>query len=166
MQVANGISVTSELQPSTKRLKQTGDEEEEEEGSTTIPATILRGRNESNRPWKSVRKQKASMVYYKQNKKTLGSTWEQKQLKRLERKQTKEFQDDIVERRKSRLAREKEEREARARRKAENELKSTKYQVLSNPGEKIKKMNKKQLKQIYKTRMGDDGVVRLVGMYE
>lgn len=56
-------------------------------------------------------------------------------------------------------------REEKAKRKAENELKSASYQVLANP-EKLKQMSKKQLRQIKRTRVNKDGVVELVGAYE
>lgn len=55
--------------------------------------------------------------------------------------------------------------QAKMKRKAENELKSSKYQVIKNP-QKLKTMSKKQLRSIHKTRMGDDGVMRFVGAYE
>jgi len=54
---------------------------------------------------------------------------------------------------------------AKRKRKAENELANTKYQVISDP-QKLKRMTKKQLRMIRKTQVGEDGVVRLVGVSE
>ena len=50
------------------------------------------------------------------------------------------------------------------RRRAENELKGASYQVISNP-EKLKRMTKKQLRQVKKTRVNKDGVTELVPAY-
>lgn len=58
-----------------------------------------------------------------------------------------------------------EKRAAKKRRKAELSLKGTAYQVLKDPS-KLKKMSKKQLRQIRKTRVNKDGVVEFVGAYE
>ena len=124
-----------------------------------------RGANKSGRTWKTVRKEKGSMVIYKAMKKTLGSTWERKQEEKLKLQEAKELQQELLDARKARMEEEKRKLIARRKRKAENELRSAKVQVMSHP-EKIKKMSKKQLRSVYKTRMGEDGVVRLVGAYE
>jgi Cgr1 family len=55
-------------------------------------------------------------------------------------------------------------REEKRRRKAENTLKSTKYQVISDP-KTLKRMTKKQLRSVQKTRVNKDGNVELVGVY-
>jgi len=55
-------------------------------------------------------------------------------------------------------------REDKKKRKAENELKSASYQVINNP-EKLKKMNKKQLRHVKRTRVNEHGVVEFVGAY-
>jgi len=52
----------------------------------------------------------------------------------------------------------------KARRRAENELKGASYQVISNP-DKLKRMTKKQLRQVKKTRVNKDGVTELVPAY-
>jgi hypothetical protein len=124
-----------------------------------------RGANKSGRPWKTVKKEKASMTIYKPLKKTIGSTWEKRQAEKLKIQEAKELQQEILEKKREKIELEKKKSEERRKRKAENELKSAKVQVMSHP-EKMKKMSKKQLRSVYKTRMGDDGVVRLVGAYE
>ena len=124
-----------------------------------------RGTNKSGRGWKTVRKEKASMAILKPLRKTLGSSWEKKQAEKQKVKEAKELQREILEKKKAKIEKEKVRNAANRKRKAENELKNAKVQVMSHP-EKIKKMSKKQLRSVYKTRMGDDGVVRLVGAYE
>lgn len=124
-----------------------------------------RGANKSGRNWKDVKTEKAKACIMRPLKKSLGSSWEKKQQVRLRNQETKEVQQELIARALEQREEARKNRINRLKRKAENELKSSKIQVLSHP-EKIKKMSKKQLKQVYKTRMGDDGVVRLVGAYQ
>ncbi len=56
-------------------------------------------------------------------------------------------------------------REEKKKRRAENLLKSTTYQVISDPN-KLKRMSKKQLRMVKKTRVNAQGVVEFVGAYE
>ena len=65
---------------------------------------------------------------------------------------------------KAKCVAENEAREAKKRRKAENEFAGTKFQVISDPN-KLKRMSKKQLRMIKKTIV-EDGVTKLVGAYE
>ena len=159
IQLASGIVIKDEgdqvMQDSTVDDKKNHEELEKK----------LRGPNKSGRSWKSVRKEKASMTVLKPLKATLGSSWKKKIEEKLQRKQTRELQEELIQKKKQKIEEEKRKSAERAKRKAENELKNAKIQVMSHP-EKIKKLSKKQLRQVYKTRMGDDGVVRLVGAYE
>jgi hypothetical protein len=54
-------------------------------------------------------------------------------------------------------------REEKRKRRAENALKSAQYQVL-DPAT-LKRMSKKQLRHVRRTRVNADGVVELVGAY-
>ena len=54
-------------------------------------------------------------------------------------------------------------REEKQRRRKANELRSSTTQVID--AQKLKKMNKKQLRRIKRTRMGDDGNVELAPAY-
>ena len=140
-------------------------EVEQEDTQAMKKEDVHRGRNKSNRSWKSPRTEKASMAIYRPLKKTLGSTWEKKQADKLKLKEAKELQNEIVEKKREQVQKDLKRLAEKRKRKAENELRSAKVQVMSHP-EKIKKMSKKQLRSVYKTRMGEDGVVRLVGAYE
>jgi hypothetical protein len=57
-----------------------------------------------------------------------------------------------------------EKREAKKRRRAENEAKASTYQVISDP-KKLKSMSKKQLRSVKRTRLNEDGVQELVPAY-
>jgi glucose-6-phosphate dehydrogenase assembly protein OpcA len=54
-------------------------------------------------------------------------------------------------------------REEKQRRRKANELKSSTFQAID--AQRLKKMNKKQLRRIKRTRMGDDGNVELAPAY-
>ncbi len=54
--------------------------------------------------------------------------------------------------------------EERKRRREENQYKSSKFQVVSDP-EKLKSMSKKQLRMIKKTRVTDRGTIEFVSPY-
>ncbi|KAH9255774.1 hypothetical protein BASA81_006168 [Batrachochytrium salamandrivorans] len=152
IEVTGGIVITS-----SGKAK----EEEEEEEVVAEP----RGMNKSNRNWKLVKTEKGRACILRPMQKTLGASWEKKQKIRLQNQENKEIQQALQDRRREQSEEARRNRVNKLKRKAENELKSSKIQVMSHP-EKIKKMSKKQLKQVYKTRMGDDGVVRLVGAYQ
>lgn len=153
IEVTGGIVITS-----------SGKAQEEEAGEELEAAAEPRGMNKSNRNWKSVKTEKGRACILRPMRKTLGSSWEKKQKIRLQNQENKEIQQALQDKRREQSDEARRNRVNKLKRKAENELKSSKIQVMSHP-EKIKKMSKKQLKQVYKTRMGDDGVVRLVGAY-
>jgi len=180
IQLASGIVIKDEpvSRSSEEQVKQTDGSSAESVGSaegrstkTSSSATTRvmedgnRSGNKSGRNWKTIRKEKASMIIYKPLKKTLGTTWEQRQAEKRKLQEAKELQEELMAKRNAKIEEEKKRLAEKRKRKAENELKNAKVQVMSRP-EKIKKMSKKQLRSVYKTRMGDDGVVRLVGAYE
>lgn len=76
----------------------------------------------------------------------------------------KEIETRLREAKQAVLAEAREKREDKKRRRAENELKASSYQVISDPT-KLKKMSKGSLRQVKKMRMNDQGVVELVGAY-
>jgi hypothetical protein len=162
IKLANGLVIR---ESAAKKKKATVEHESSKDGLDLAIDDVHRGTNKSGRTWKTVKKEKASMTIYKPLRKTLGSTWEKKQADKRKKLEARELQQEIIETRREKLEQEKKKLIARRKRKAENELKSAKVQVMSHP-EKIKKMSKKQLRSVYKTRMGEDGVVRLVGAYE
>lgn len=70
----------------------------------------------------------------------------------------------LREARQAEIAERRERQLEKQRRRAENELKGASYQVISDPT-KLKKMSKKQLRQVKKTRVNKDGVTELVPAY-
>mmetsp|Transcript_2436 Transcript_2436/g.6167 ORF Transcript_2436/g.6167 Transcript_2436/m.6167 type:complete len:277 (+) Transcript_2436:50-880(+) len=125
---------------------------------------LVRSVPASGRWWKKHQVEKNSMQIYKANPKTLSTSWEKKMALRKKRETIKDLEAQLKAQRDedNRIAREK--RAAKKKRKAENELKNARVQVLRNT-EKIKKMSKKQLRMVKKTEVDEDGNVRLVPLY-
>ena len=73
----------------------------------------------------------------------------------------RELQADIIEQRKRRKRAERAAKEQKARRRADAEWRNGKIQVITN-GNKIKKMSKRQLRQLRKVSVDADGTKRLV----
>jgi hypothetical protein len=142
--------------------------------------------NVSGRWWKSTRTEKSRMMVLRPLRRALSSSWEKKlashlrrsfrpnarrpparpvQLDRVRQKETKELEKEMLQRAKEQRQQENDARVAKRKRKAENELANTKYQVISDP-QKLKRLTKKQMRMIQKTQMGEDGVVRLVGAFD
>jgi hypothetical protein len=129
--------------------------------TTTIPSDI-RGdltTNISHRPWKRVRTEpaKASIIGIK-------TSWHKKQLERKAKAEYRQLKQEKLQHIQLEREAEKLRRAEKTKLKAENEFKAAKLQHI-NP-EKLKTMSKKQLRMVKKTQMGDDGVVRLVGIYD
>jgi hypothetical protein len=92
-------------------------------------------------------------------------SWAEKQAKKEKFKKMKDLERDLLDAKKRRIQASKDEKEDLKKRKMENEMKAVVYQTI-NKTHKLKTMNKKQLRQIKKTRMNKNGVVELVGAYE
>ena len=157
--------MTSES-PSTENLAVEGNKEDRKVETFLIGG---KGRNTSGRNWKQAPKKRFSSLMF--TKKTnLSKSWEQhmadKEKKRIAKEKEKEIKDES-----KRLAIEKKERRLEnERRRAENEFKMASRQSqslnLNTVGQKMKAMNKKQLRMIKKTRMNTKtGVVEYVPAY-
>eukprot|EP00698_Gefionella_okellyi_P017451 TRINITY_DN5104_c0_g1_i1.p1 TRINITY_DN5104_c0_g1~~TRINITY_DN5104_c0_g1_i1.p1 ORF type:complete len:125 (+),score=33.28 TRINITY_DN5104_c0_g1_i1:25-399(+) len=107
--------------------------------------TGVRGIPVSKRIWKPVHKKASSIIADKSFK----QSWDKKQKIRRERKELQEKERELQEVRKSQQAEERRIAEERKKRKEENRQKSVKVQVITDT-RKLKKMSKKQLKQIVK----------------
>ena len=81
--------------------------------------------------------------------KPLHASWKQKQAERLERKQTKAKETELKAEAEAEKAVAKAKRAEKRKRREENEKKSMVYQVITNP-HKIRKMTKKQARQLQK----------------
>lgn len=123
-----------------------------------------KGRNVSGRSWK-VRPQKraSSLVATKVNNRS--KSWEKKRAEQLARKQALELQQEMKEAARKQAIEKKERKLENERRRAENEFKATSAQVLNSNKARLtlKSMNKKQLRQVKKTRLNvKTGVVEYV----
>jgi len=119
--------------------------------------------NKSGRWWKATRTEPANAAIRRATP-ALSSSWARKQAERARQKEFKGQAREHRERQREEREAERKRRAERTKRRAENELKSTVVQPI-NP-EKLKTMNKKQLRMVKKTRIDEDGNLRLVGAYE
>ena len=87
--------------------------------------------------------------------------FELRERKKRKRNRMRELQADIIEQRKRRKRAERAAKEQKARRRADAEWRNGKIQVITN-GNKIKKMSKRQLRQLRKVSVDADGTKRLV----
>ncbi len=118
----------------------------------------------AGRWWKPQQTMRSSMTVYKANPRTLSTSWERKLADRAERAEVKALEAQVKAKRAEIGLKLKEKRLAKEKRKAENALKSSKVQVITKT-DKIKKMNKKQLRSVLKTQVDQDGNVRYVPLY-
>jgi hypothetical protein len=161
--------------------------------TTAVAAPAVRGVNASRRPWKKPMKMRSSAMTRPQSANSSGSgiAFRVQRARRLALELAKSAEKERAEsiaHQKQELKRKREEKE---KRKAENALKGTVYQVvgvvargpfgytvcslsltchvyvlqIKNP-EKLKKMSKKQLRHVKRTRVNEHGVVEFVGAYE
>ena len=119
--------------------------------------------NKSGRWWREPREEPARAAM-RRGTPALRTPWEKRVAEKRKLDEFKAHMKEVRERKQQEREAERERRAALAKRRAENELGAMVVQPI-NP-EKLKKMTKKQLRMVRKTRMGDDGVLRLVGAYE
>lgn len=118
------------------------------------------GRPVSGRLWKDVETKRASAVRVAVE----GKSWAERSRSRGDLKVIKAREEELLERRKERLAAAKLKREEKKARKQRNEMKNSSFQVISNE-QTMKKLNKKQLRQVKRTRMSKEGEIELVDAY-
>ena len=104
------------------------------------------------------------MQVIKAQKRTRSTTWEEKEKQRSAKRAMKEKEREMREEAEEARRAERERIMERRRRRAEAELRNAKTQVITN-ADKVKRMNKKQLRAIHKTFVDDDGIERLVPLY-
>lgn len=132
----------------------------------------IKGRNVSGRSWKmySAQSQKSSNLVRKVPNNGRSKSWEAKQKEREERKAMLEKLNEMKEAKRNAILGKKERHLEQEKRRMENEFKyaSKSAQTLNKDkvGLTMKAMNKKQLRQIKKTRMNTKtGVVEYVSAY-
>jgi rRNA-processing protein CGR1 len=129
-----------------------------------------KGLNVSGRSWKVRTQERASKLVtaIPQNKR--NKTWEKRQAEKSLKKAAKEMEQELKDQTKQLVLDKKERRLQQEKRRMENEFKNAQKnaQALNHKHMhlKLKAMNKKQLRQIKKTRMNSKtGVVEYVGAY-
>ena len=80
------------------------------------------------------------------------------------RQRAREKEAELVEARKERIAEQKRKTEEKRSRKRRNEFRNAQYQVITNE-HTVKSMSKKQLRQVKRTRVSQEGEIELVDAY-
>ena len=160
---------TSSRPINRNKEKQTKMESTPEINSSETTTVIPKGRNVSNRPWKAKPQKRASHLKTATPQNNLSKTWQQKQLLKQKLLETKAKQEEMIQEKKNEILLRKERRLENERRRMENEFKAASSSAKTlgkNADLKLKSMNKKQLRQIKKTRMNvKTGVVEYVPAY-
>ncbi|ETV77430.1 hypothetical protein H257_08847 [Aphanomyces astaci] len=122
-----------------------------------------RGVPVSGRSWKKTQRSKNSMMTYKATK-TLSTTWDEKMAAKSKKKEMKDLEHEIANRKKQEKVDKRVAREEKEKRRIANEFKASTLQVIKKT-HKLKSMSKKQLRNIKKTRMNKNGEIELVSAY-
>ncbi|KAL7548712.1 hypothetical protein ACHAWF_011981 [Thalassiosira exigua] len=130
-----------------------------------------KGRNASGRSWKVRPQKRASSLVTKNGANNRSKSWQTKEAERTLAKEVKSAQADLVRERVEEKRAKRERRLENERRRMENEYTNAKKSMqklnVNRLGNTMRSMNKKQLRQIKKTRMNaKTGVVEFVGAYE
>lgn len=140
------------------------------DASATLPKQkIPVGRNVSGRGWKTRPQSRTSTIITKVPQNNASKTWEQRKAEREAKKAMLERERELKEERRQAAIAKRERRMEQEKRRMENEFKaaSRSAQLLGNNADlKMKSMNKKQLRQIKKTRMNTKtGTLEYVSAY-
>ena len=137
----------------------------------SIKAHASKGRNTSGRSWKLRPQKRASSLITKNRANARSKSWEARQQERALKAEVKSAQQQMLEERIQAKRDRRERRLENERRRMENEYNNAKksMQTLNHKklGTTMRAMNKKQLRQIKKTRMNTKtGAIEFVGAYE
>lgn len=140
------------------------DIKEQKEGALKEKVAIPDGRPKSGRHWKTKQSTRTSMDKRKGVNARLRKSFETHKLEREKKLAMKQLENEMKAEKQEKKAQEKARKEERERRRKENEFKTSAFQQIN--GEKLKKMSKKQLKNIAKTSMSKSGALELVPAYK
>ncbi|KNB46161.1 hypothetical protein JH06_1016 [Blastocystis sp. subtype 4] len=132
---------------------------EKKEKKTVIPQGI----GAAGKVWRKKHEQKFSL-FATNGALQIKTSWQEKEERRKRLQRTKELEKSITERRIEEKRQRRQQIEERRARREQNEIKSMKVQTIRDTN-KLKKMSKKQLKQIKKTRVDKNGNVEYVSAY-
>lgn len=137
----------------------------------SIKAHATKGRNTSGRAWKLRPQKRASSLITKNRANARSKSWDARQQERALKAEIKSAQQQMMEERIQAKRDKRERRLENERRRMENEYNNAKrsMQTLNHKklGTTMRAMNKKQLRQIKKTRMNTKtGAIEFVGAYE
>ena len=133
-----------------------------------VPKSVspIHGRCKSGRAWKKPSVVRTSIRSMRVDPKQTGklaklTPFQVRERKKRKRDRMRQIQSDIIEDRKRRKRAERAARENKERRRADAEWRNGKMQIITNAN-KIKKMSKRQLRQLRKMSVDADGTKRLV----
>jgi rRNA-processing protein CGR1 len=131
---------------------------------------VPKGRNVSGRSWKLRAQKRATSLITKTIQNGRSTTWEKKMKEKERKRALQERERQMKEEKRQQILAKKERRLENEKRRMENEFKvaSNSAQTLGkNADIKLKAMNKKQLRQIKKTRMNTKtGAIEFVSAYK
>lgn len=141
------------------------------ESDLTLATHIKKGQNVSGRTWKLRPQKRASSLITKNRANNRSKSWASKEQNRALTKEIKSAQSDFRQERKEEKQQKRERRLENEKRRMENEYNNAKKSMqtlnVKRLGNTMKSMNKKQLRQIKKSRMNSKtGVVEFVGAYD
>lgn len=132
-------------------------------------SSVLKGRNVSGRNWKLRPQKRASSLVTKSAQNAKSKSWEKKMKEKELRRSLLEREKELKEEKRQSILERKERRLENERRRMENEFKAASrsaQQLGKNADIKLKAMNKKQLRQIKKTRINTKtGAIEFVSAY-
>eukprot|EP00753_Platysulcus_tardus_P005665 PLAT13584.1.p1 GENE.PLAT13584.1~~PLAT13584.1.p1 ORF type:complete len:201 (-),score=83.37 PLAT13584.1:177-758(-) len=123
------------------------------------PKKKPRGLAKSGRWWKTTQKEACSRMKYRGTP-SLRKSWEKHTEERERRKAIKALQESVLGAREERRQAKIEKIRAKRRRRIENQMKSTVYQVISDHS-KLRRMNKKTLRAVRKMKVDSSGQLTL-----
>ena len=141
------------------------------QSNPTLSAHASKGKNASGRSWKFRPQKRASSLITKNRANNRSKSWNKKQQERMLTKEIKSAQSDLIQERIAEKRSKRERRLENEKRRMENEYDNAKKSMqklnVNRLGTTMRAMNKKQLRQIKKSRMNSKtGVVEFVGAYE
>ena len=134
-----------------------------------VKPKLPKGRSVSGRNWKLRPQARASSLLTKTSQNAKSTTWEKKMKEKEHRRAVLQKEKELKEDKKQAIIEKKERRLENEKRRMENEFKvasKSAQRLGKNSDFKLKAMNKKQLRQIKKTRMNTKtGTIEYVSAY-
>jgi hypothetical protein len=133
-------------------------------GKMEVEVAPVEGRAKSGRVWKTKQSAPNRSQKMKGVVAHMAGSLEKRNKEKARRNAIRAVETQMKEQKAEERRIEKERVDEKAKRRAQNEFKNTKFQVVN--AQKLKTMSKKQLRMVKKTRMAANGALELVGAYD